>query len=112
MGSCQTRSSRGRREWSGQLECSGDDALAFVGPGGKGAGVSQSQPSFCDPNRILQTTANPEPAGVAGAGGTVTAQPVKALLWWVGMLQQPIIAQLPGGLLAGSQSQPSPSLCR
>lgn len=27
------------------------------------AGSSQSQPSFCDPNRIFQMTANPEPVG-------------------------------------------------
>lgn len=78
----------------------------------RGAGSSQSRPSFCDPNRIFQMTANPKPPGAAGSRGADTAQPVTALLWWVGMLQQPIAAQLPGGLFVGSQSQPGPSLCR
>lgn len=54
--------------------------------GGEGVGSSQSQPSFCDPNRILQMTGSPKPAGVAGAGGVVTAQPVTAWLWWARML--------------------------
>lgn len=111
VGSCQAGSSWGRGERSRQLDPGGADALALVGPGGKGAGSSQSQPSFCDPNRIFQMMANPEPPGAAGAGGAVTAQPVTALLWWEGILRQPIVAQLPGSS-AGSQSQPGPSLCR
>lgn len=73
VGSCQAASSWGCRERSGQADPGGADALALVGPGGKGAGSSQSQPSFWDPNRIFQTTANPEPAGAAGAGGTVNS---------------------------------------
>lgn len=87
----------------------GADALASVGPSGEGAGSSQSELSFCDRNWISQPTANPKAAGAAGAGGAVTAQPVTALLGWVGMLWQPIVAQLPEGLSAGSQSQPGPS---
>lgn len=92
-----------------ELDPGGTDALALVGPSGEGAGSGQSEPSVCDPNWIFQPTANPEAAGAAGAGGAVTAQPVTALLGWVGMLRQPIVAQLPGGLSAGSQSQPGPS---
>lgn len=56
-------------------------------------------------------TGSPKPAGAAGAGGAVTAQPVTAWLWWARMLQQPIVAQLPGGLSTDSQSQPGPLLC-
>lgn len=105
-GSCQAGSSWGCGQGSGQLD---PDAVALVGRGGEHAGSSQSQLSFCDPNRIFQTAANP---GAAGAGGVVTTQPVTGLLQWVGMLQQPIVAQLPGELCAGSQSQPGPLLCR
>lgn len=104
--SCQAGSSWGCGQGSGQLD---PDAVALVGPGGEQAGSSQSQLSFCDPNRIFETTANP---GAAGAGGVVTTQPVTDLLRWVGMLQQAIVAQLPGGLCAGRQSQPGPLLCR
>jgi len=46
---------------------------------------SPSQLKFGDPNVIVQTTVNSEAACMAGAGGTVAAQPVPALLWWVGI---------------------------
>lgn len=52
---------------------------------GGGAGSSPSQLKFGDPNVIVQMTVNSEAACVAGAGGTVAAQPVPALLWWVGI---------------------------
>lgn len=46
--------------------------------------VSQRQLKFGDPNATVQMTANSEAACMAG--GTVAAQPVPALLWWVGIL--------------------------
>jgi len=44
---------------------------------------SPSQLKFGDPNVIVQTTVNSEAACMAG--GTVAAQLVPALLWWVGI---------------------------
>lgn len=76
----------------------------------RGQAAANHSPAFVIPTGSFKMTANPEPGGVAGAGGTVAAQPVTGLLQRVGMLRQPIVVQLPGGLSAGSQSQPSRSV--